>query len=319
MNTQAKKINQVLTRGVHEIIGKDKIIAMLHAGKPLRIKYGIDPTATSFHLGHTVPLRKLKEFQELGHTAVFIIGDYTAQIGDPVGKSETRNMLTLKQTQDNAKEFTNLAAKFIDIHKAEVHFQSSWYNTMTLEQTIRLMATVTKEQLMRHETFRMRERENKPLGFHEMFYTLLMAFDSVAVKADIELGGPDQKFNFLITRQVMERFDLKAQESLLLRYLPGTDGAEKMSKSANNFVGLDEAPLVQFEKIMKIRDEDIATFFDLLTNITAGHAIHPIVAKRTLAMRLVSDCHGIRAGKAADRRFFATHPQLINKEVYERQ
>lgn len=312
MNTQAKKIDQVLTRGVHEIIGKDKIIAMLHAGKPLRIKYGIDPTATSFHLGHTVPLRKLKEFQELGHTAVFIIGDYTAQIGDPVGKSETRTMLTLKKTQDNAKEFTNLAAKFIDIKKAEVHFQSSWYNTITLEQTIRLMATVTKEQLMRHETFRMREREDKPLGFHEMFYTLLMAFDSVAVKADIELGGPDQKFNFLVTRQVMERYNLKPQEALLLRYLPGTDGAEKMSKSADNFVGLDEDPLVQFEKIMKIRDDDIATFFDLVTNIVADHDVHPIAAKRKLAKRLASDCHGIQAAKAADQQFFTNHPKLKN-------
>ncbi|MBI5621165.1 tyrosine--tRNA ligase [Candidatus Gottesmanbacteria bacterium] len=312
MNTKVTQIDHVLTRGVQEIIGKDKIITMLHAGKPLRIKYGIDPTATSFHLGHTVPLRKLKEFQELGHTAVFIIGDYTAQIGDPVGKSETRTMLTLKQTQDNAKEFTHLAAKFMDIEKAEVHFQSSWYNSITLEQTIRLMATVTKEQLMRHETFRMREREGKPLGFHEMFYTLLMAFDSVAVKADIELGGPDQKFNFLVTRQVMERYSLKAQEALLLRYLPGTDGAEKMSKSTNNFVGLDEDPLVQLVKLMKIRDENIPTFFDLLTDSTVQPNEHPIAAKRRLAKLIVSDCHDRSAAKTADQQFFAGHPQLKN-------
>lgn len=313
MNTQTKKINQVLTRGVHEVIGKDNIIAMLHAGKPLRIKYGIDPTATSFHLGHTVPLHKLKEFQQLGHTAVFIIGDYTAQIGDPVGKSETRSMLTLKQTQNNAKTFTRLASKFIDIDKAEVHLQSRWYNAFTLEQTIRLMATVTKEQLMRHETFRMREREGKPLGFHEMFYTLLMAFDSVAVKADIELGGPDQKFNFLVTRQVMERYGLKAQEALLLRYLPGTDGAEKMSKSANNFVGLDEDPAVQFEKLMKIRDEDIPSFFDLATNLAAVlKNLHPIAAKRILALTIVSDCHGRETAQRTDRHFIKSHPQLNN-------
>lgn len=314
MNTQSKHIDQVLTRGIHEVIGKDKITAMLHAGKPLRIKYGIDPTARVFHLGHTVPLRKLREFQELGHIAVFIIGDYTAQIGDPVGKSETRSMLTLKQTQNNAKTFTRLASKFIDIDKAEVHLQSRWYNAFTLEQTIRLMATVTKEQLMRHETFRMREREGKPLGFHEMFYTLLMAFDSVAVKADIELGGPDQKFNFLVTRQVMERYGLKAQEALLLRYLPGTDGAEKMSKSANNFVGLDEDPLVQFEKIMKIRDEDILTFFELITNVEKKGTtpLHPIAAKRKLANIIVTDCHDRQAASAADQRFFTNHPQLKN-------
>lgn len=314
MNTQTTRNDEVLTRGVHEIIGKDKIIAMLQAGKPLRIKYGIDPTTASFHLGHTVPLRKLREFQELGHTAVFIIGDYTAQIGDPVGKSETRSMLTLKQTQNNAKIFTRLASKFIDIDKAEVHLQSRWYNAFTLEQTIRLMATVTKEQLMRHETFRMREREGKPLGFHEMFYTLLMAFDSVAVKADIELGGPDQKFNFLVTRQVMERYGLKAQEALLLRYLPGTDGAEKMSKSANNFVGLDEDPTVQFEKIMKIRDKNIMTFFELITDFEteAINKLHPIAAKRKLANIIVTDCHEQQTARAADRRFFTDHPQLKN-------
>lgn len=314
MNTQNKQIDQLLTRGVHEVIGKRNIVARLHTGKPLRIKYGIDPTATSFHLGHTVPLRKLNEFQKLGHTAVFIIGDYTAQIGDPVGKSNTRTMLTLKQTQDNAKEFTHLASKFIDIKKAEVHFQSTWYNTMTLEQTIRLMATVTKEQLMRHETFRMRERTGKPLGFHEMFYTLLMAFDSVAVKADIELGGPDQKFNFLVTRQVMQRYNLKPQEALLLRYLPGTDGAEKMSKSAGNFVGLDEDPFVQLEKIMKIRDKNIMTFFELITEIEteAINKLHPLAAKRKLANIVVTDCHDHQAALAAGRRFFTDHPQLIN-------
>ena len=305
MNTQTKKIDQVMTRGVHEVIGKDNVIAMLHAGKPLRIKYGIDPTATSFHLGHTVPLRKLKEFQALGHIAVFIIGDYTAQIGDPVGKSETRNMLTLKQTQDNAKKFSNLAAKFIDIKKTEVHFQSSWYNTLTLEQTIRLMATVTKEQLMRHETFRMRERTGKPLGFHEMFYTLLMAYDSVMVKPDIEIGGPDQKFNFLTTRQVMEKFGQPPQDAMLLTFLPGTDGAEKMSKSANNFVGLDENPLVQFEKLMKIRDEDIPIFFDLATNLKkqATFSLHPLVAKRLLARTIVYDCHGEQAAIDSDQQF----------------
>lgn len=157
-----RSFDHLLTHGVHEIIEKEEMIMKLSQNKPLRIKYGIDPTATSFHLGHTVPLRKLREFQELGHTAVFIIGDYTAQIGDPVGKSDTRNMLTLAQTQKNAKLFTSFAAKFIDMEKTEVHFQSEWYNTLTLEQTIRLMATVTKEQLMRHETFRMRERLGKP-------------------------------------------------------------------------------------------------------------------------------------------------------------
>ncbi|MBI3956239.1 tyrosine--tRNA ligase [Candidatus Gottesmanbacteria bacterium] len=307
-----KTTQTILTRGITEVIGVESIKTRFDSGQKLRIKYGIDPTATSFHLGHTVPLRKLREFQKLGHVAVFIIGDYTAQIGDPVGKSDTRTMLSLHETQENAKNFTKLASKFIDINKAEVHLQSTWYNAMTLEQTIRLMATVTKEQLMRHDTFRMREREGKPLGFHEMFYTLLMAFDSVAVKADIELGGPDQKFNFLVTRQVMERYGLPAEDALLLRYLPGTDGAEKMSKSADNFVGLDEDPLVQFEKLMKIRDEDIPTFFDLLTDEASRPNEHPVAAKGRLAKLVVSDCHDQKAAQKADRQFFAGHPQLKN-------
>ncbi len=306
-----QSIDAILTKRVSEVINADNIIAKLQSGKILRIKYGIDPTSTFFHLGHTIPLRKLAEFQKLGHIGVFIIGDFTAQIGDPVGKSDTRNMLTLAQTQENAKKYIHFASKFIDTKKAEVHFQSEWYNTLTLEQTIRLMATVTKEQLMRHETFRMREREGKPLGFHEMFYTLLMAYDSVAVKPDIELGGPDQKFNFLITRQVMEKFGMAPVDAMLLKFLPGTDGAEKMSKSANNFVGMDENPSVQFEKLMKIRDEDIATFFDLATNLSVLPThLHPIAAKRLLARTIVSDCRTEKDAWKTDRQFFNLHRQL---------
>ena len=314
MNNQTDAINKLLTHGVCEVIEKNEMIKKLSANTPLRIKYGIDPTATSFHLGHTVPLRKLREFQNMRHTAVFIIGDFTAQIGDPVGKSDTRNMLTLAQTQENAKRFTSFAAKFIDIEKTEVHFQSEWYNTLTLEQTIRLMATVTKEQLMRHETFRMREKLGKPLGFHEMFYTLLMAFDSVAIKADIELGGPDQKFNFLMTRQVMEKFGLPPEEALLLEYLPGTDGAEKMSKSADNFIGMEEDPATQFNKIMKIHDTDIAIFFKLCTTTDDGviNTLHPLTAKRLLARIIVSDVHGMQKAMLAETMFINGHPQLKN-------
>lgn len=306
-----QQMKTILTRRVSEAISAERICAMLASGRKLRIKYGIDPTATSFHLGHTVPLRKLREFQDLGHIGVFIIGDFTAQIGDPVGKSDTRTMLTLQQTQENAKRYVEFASKFINRNKTEVRFQSEWYNTLTLEQTIRLMATVTKEQLMHHETFRMRERLGKPLGFHEMFYTLLMAFDSVMVRSDIEIGGQDQKFNFLTTRQVMEKFGLPPQEAMLLTFLPGTDGAEKMSKSADNFVGMNDDAAVQFEKLMKIRDEDIPKFFELATNRPSiPKHLHPIAAKRLLARAIVSDCHGTQAASAADKRFFAAHPQL---------
>jgi len=257
----------------------------------------------------------------MGHIGVFIIGDFTAQIGDPTGKSDTRNMLTLQQTQENAKKYVEFASKIIDMEKTEIHFQSEWYDKMSLEQTIRLMATVTKEQLMRHETFRIRDRENKPLGFHEMFYTLLMAFDSVKVKSDIELGGPDQKFNFLITRQVMERFGLMAEDVILMKFLSGTDGAEKMSKSGDNFIGIDENPKMQFEKIMKIPDGRIIEFFDLATSLSikeindiilslTSNKLHPIAAKRMLALSIVSDCHGKIRAQSEDDDFFKAHPQL---------
>lgn len=314
-------LDTILTRRVAEVIGGENIIAKLKSGKQLRIKYGIDPTATSFHLGHTIPLRKLNEFQKLGHIGVFIIGDFTAQIGDPVGKSDTRKMLTLKQTQDNAKKYVEFASKFIDLKKTEIHFQSEWYKKITLEETIRLMATVTKEQLMRHETFRSRERDGKPLGFHEMFYTLMMAFDSVMVKPDVELGGTDQKFNFLMTRQVMEKFDLVPEDAILMKFLPGTDGVEKMSKSGNNFVGMDESPTVQFDKIMKIPDENIVDFFDLATDISTREVknfvdrislklLHPVAAKRALSLSIVSDCHGKKTAQLVDQKFLKSHPQL---------
>ena len=316
-------VDAIFTRRVSEVIDEPSIKTKLVSGKQLRIKYGIDPTATSFHLGHTVPLRKMREFQDLGHIGVFIIGDFTAQIGDPVGKSDTRNMLTLQETQKNAKEFVAFASKFIDMSKTEVHFQSEWYNTMTLEKSIRLMATVTKEQLMRHETFRKREKEHKPLGFHEMFYTLLMAYDSVMVHPDIELGGPDQKFNFLITRQVMEKFGQSPQGAMLLKFLPGTDGGEKMSKSSNNFIGMSESPDGQFDKIMKIRDEDIVDFFDLATSVAIeklqilksnleSQKLHPIAAKRCLALEIVSQAHSKEEANEADLKFFEAHRQLKN-------
>jgi tyrosyl-tRNA synthetase len=316
-------IDAILSRRVSEVIDEPSIKTKFASGKQLRIKYGIDPTATSFHLGHTVPLRTMQEFQQLGHIGVFIIGDFTAQIGDPVGKSDARKMLSLQETQENAKEFVEFASKFIDMNKAEVHFQSEWYSSITLEKTIRLMATVTKDQLMRHETFRKRERDRKPLGFHEMFYTLLMAYDSVMVHPDIELGGPDQKFNFLITRQVMEKFGQSPQGAVLLKFLPGTDGAEKMSKSSDNFIGMSESPSAQFEKIMKIRDEHIIDFFNLATSVTSdalntmkikleSRAIHPIAAKRQLAHEIVSDIHDKTNAEAADRQFFDEHKQLKN-------
>lgn len=314
MKKQNSLIQRILTHGVNELIDEQEISTLLNSKKTLRIKYGIDPTTTSFHFGHTVPLKKLRELQQLGHKAIFIIGDFTAQIGDPVGKSDTRNMLTLKQTQENAKRYTQFASQFLDMDKTEVYFQSSWYKKITLEETIGLMATVTKEQLMRHETFRMREREGKPLGFHEMFYTLMMAYDSVMVNPDIELGGPDQKFNFLITRQVMKKFNQTPEQIILLDYLPGIDGQEKMSKSAGNFISMEESPVVQFQKLMKIQDRDIITFFKLLTHISDSEiiaiqeklktkAVHPKKCKIKLATQILSELHGSAVAQKIKRQW----------------
>ncbi|MFC1790369.1 tyrosine--tRNA ligase [Patescibacteria group bacterium] len=298
-----KTIIDLLTRGVVEVIDKKALTKKLKSGKSLRVKLGVDPTLPTTHFGHMVPLKKLKSFQDLGHKAVFLVGDFTAQIGDPTGRTKAREMLTHQQTKKMAKDYFNQVFKVLDKSKTEIHTQSEWYEKIGMAEVIGLMAKTTKNQLMRHHTFAQREKDGLELGFHEMLYPLLMAFDSVKLKADVELGAIDQKFNFLLTRQVMERFGLVPEDVLLTKYLPGIDGSEKMSKSQHNFIGVAEKPIDQVRKLLGIQDKDIDVFFELLTQSGKAVGKSPFEAKKQLALKVVSQFHSLSSAQKALKEF----------------
>ncbi len=255
----------LLTRGVAEVIDHNHLRQRLEKGDHLRVKLGIDPSTPYLHLGHAVPLRKLREFQDAGHTAVLIIGDYTAQIGDPSGKSESRNMLTAEETKQNAEDYLDQAYTLLDKTKTEVHFQSEWFHDFSLRQVIELMASTTVSHILSHETFGERLKANLPLRMHEFLYPLMQGYDSVMVKADVELGGIDQKFNVLMGRVLQRAHHQPEQDVMLFPYLPGIDGQAKMSKSLGNTINLTDTPEVMFAKVMSIPDTLIETYFQLAT------------------------------------------------------
>ncbi len=302
MIEKERLLQEVLTRGVTDIITEDNLVSRLKEGQPLRVKYGIDPTMTSAHLGHVVPLRKLRQFQELGHTAVFIIGDYTARIGDPTGKSTTREALSEEQVQRNVKYYFDQANQILDPKKTEVHLQSEWFEKFNLEKLIRLMSQTTYAQLMAHETFAQRAREGKVLHFHEMLYPVLQAYDSVMVEADIELGGEDQRFNFVLTRDLQRDYGQVPEEVILCNYLPGIDGQEKMSKSLGNTINLSDSARKMFFAVMSISDSLMRPFFELATEISLSEIdqlfaalstgeIHPMDLKKKLGIAIASLYH----------------------------
>lgn len=307
-------MGEVLTRGVVDIITKDGLAERLREGKPLRIKYGVDPTKPSAHIGHAVPIRKLRQFQELGHTAVIIIGDYTARVGDPSGRSTVREALTAEQVQENAKLYFEQIYKILDKDKTEVHLQSEWYGDFDLEKVIRLMQKVTYAELMAHETFKIRVKKGIPLYFHEMFYPLLQGFDSVAIKADVELGGDDQRFNFVLTRDLQRAYAQKPEEVILMRYIPGIDGQEKMSKSLGNSIDILDTPEDMYFKTMSISDDLMPVFFELGTDLPmeeidallvrwkAGQ-IHPMDLKKTLAGTITRLYHSQEKVEMAAKNF----------------
>src|SRR3989338_612878 len=241
MNTDS-----LLQRRVAEIIDKDHLASALKSKKKLRIKLGIDPTGADLHLGHAVTLWKLREFQEAGHKAVFIIGDWTALIGDPSGKDKTRQGLTEKQIKENAKHFFDQANLILDKSKTEVHLQSEWFAKFGLKEVIYLESLVTEKQLLAHETFRQRLEKDLPFLHHETLYPLLQGYDSVAVKADVELGANEQKFNLLMGRVVQRAYGQEPQDVMMLKYLIGLDGKEKMSKTLNNYIALTDSPAEMF-------------------------------------------------------------------------
>lgn len=264
---ETASIDRLLQRGVAEIIDEPRLRQRLQRHRPLRVKFGIDPTAHQVHLGHAVALRKLREWQDAGHIAVLIIGDFTARIGDPSGRDKERLALSAEQTKKFAASYLEQISPILDVRRAEIHYNSEWFETMTAADFIRLLGKVTVNQVLAHETFRRRLSEKHALGLHEITYPILQGYDSVAVKADIELGGLDQKFNLLAGRDLQVAHDQEPQEIMMFDYLLGTDGKQKMSKSLGNTIGLDDSPEQMFGKVMSIPDKLISQYFTLATTI----------------------------------------------------
>jgi tyrosyl-tRNA synthetase len=301
-----------LYRGTHEIFpnrpdsdNREENLALLLAKTdyPLRIKLGIDPTGADIHLGHSIPFRKLRAFQDAGHTAVVIIGDFTAQIGDPTGKSEVRRQLTAGQVKENAQDYLNQLRPILDFDtpgRLEIRYNSEWLSQLDLKQILELLSTMTVGQMLAKEGFSERFAQENPIYLHEFLYPLMQGYDSVAVEADIELGGTDQKFNIAVGRDLQRHFGKKPQFGLLLPILIGTDGVQKMSKSLNNYVGLREDALSMYSKLEKTPDALLKDYFELLTNLPLDRLPEtPRQCQKLLALEVVSQYHGQETAKAA--------------------
>ena len=298
-----------LKKGSAEIIREADLRAKLEksraTGKPLRVKLGMDPTAPDLHLGHTVVLRKLKHFQDLGHTAIFLIGDFTGMIGDPTGRSATRPPLTREQIEENAETYKAQVFKILDPKKTVIDFNRRWFAKFTADDFIRLMAKYTVSQLLEREDFHKRFREEKPIALHELLYPLVQGYDSVALEADVELGGTDQKFNLLVGRELQRAYGQESQVVLTTPILEGLDGVQKMSKSLGNAIGIHEPPLEMYGKVMSISDEMMWRYYELLTDVQVAEIekmkreAHPMQAKKELARRIVGDFHSAEAAAKA--------------------
>ena len=298
-----------LKKGAAEIIRESDLRAKLEksraTGKPLRVKLGMDPTAPDLHLGHTVVLRKLKHFQDLGHTAIFMIGDFTGMIGDPTGRSATRPPLSPEQIAQNAETYKAQVFKILDPQKTVIDFNRRWMGAFTSDDFVRLMAKHTVSQLLEREDFHKRFQEEKPISVHELLYPLVQGYDSVALEADVELGGTDQKFNLLVGRELQRAYGQESQVVLTTPILEGLDGVQKMSKSLGNAIGIHEPPLEMYGKIMSISDEMMWRYYELLTDVQVTEIeqrkrdVHPMQAKKELARRIVADFHSAEAGAKA--------------------
>jgi tyrosyl-tRNA synthetase len=303
-----------IKKGAAEVIRESELRAKLEksraSGKPLRVKLGMDPTAPDLHLGHTVVLRKLKHFQDLGHTVIFLIGDFTGMIGDPTGRSATRPPLTREQIEQNAETYKAQVFKILDPVKTVVDFNSRWFSKFSAEDFIRLTAKYTVSQILEREDFHKRFREEKPIAVHELIYPLAQGYDSVALEADVELGGTDQKFNLLVGRELQRAYGQESQIVLTTPILEGLEGINKMSKSLGNAVGIHEPALEMYGKIMSISDEMMWRYYELLTDVStaeiakmkqdsASGAAHPMALKKDLARRIVTDFHSAEAGERA--------------------
>ena len=305
MKTNTGQTDTILNRGVEEIIEKDHLIELLSSGKKLRVKFGIDPTAPDIHLGHTVPLRKLRQFQEAGHQIVLIIGDFTGMIGDPSGRSEERKPLTEKDIKTNLKRYLEQAGKVLDIKKVEVHYNSEWHKKNGLAAMLEMARAVSFQQVIKRADFQKRIDAEQDITLIEMLYPLLQGYDSVKIKADVEVGGTDQKFNLLMGRRVQRHFKQPEQDIITVPLIEGTDGVKKMSKSYGNYIGVTENPNDMFGKIMSIPDPLINKYFELLTDIDAPKG-NPYRSKMLLAETIVGMYHSPAIAKKAKENWIKT-------------
>ena len=306
---------EYIRKGAVEIIREEDLRERLQqsykSGTPMRVKAGFDPTAPDLHLGHTVLIRKLKHFQDMGHTVVFLIGDGTGLIGDPTGRNATRPPLSREELEKNAETYKAQVFKILDKEKTEVRYNSEWLHALGFEGMIRLAAKYTVSKLLEREDFHKRFMEEKPISVHELLYPLAQGYDSVALKADVELGGTDQKFNLLVGRELQKQYGQPSQIVLTMPLLEGTDGVQKMSKSYGNYVGITEAPREMFGKLMSISDELMWRYYELLTDLTTKQieelkwkvsegSLHPMQAKKDLAKRIIADFHSAGAAQSAE-------------------
>ncbi|MGR6835620.1 tyrosine--tRNA ligase [Syntrophomonas erecta] len=308
----------LLRRGVAEIVPEDELLQKLkksiNENRPLKVKLGLDPTAPDIHLGHTVVLNKLRQFQDLGHRVELIIGDFTGRIGDPSGKSETRKQLTEDQVMANAATYQEQIFKVLDPEKTTVHFNSQWLMKMNLAEVLNLAGKYTVARMLERDDFENRYREGLPIGIHEFIYPLMQGYDSVVLQADVELGGTDQKFNLLVGRNLQKEYEMEPQVAMMMPILEGTDGVQKMSKSLGNYIGIDEDPHEMFGKIMSIPDELICRYFELVTRVPmeeirqmeqamANGSLNPRDAKIKLAKTVISMYHEDEEAEQAEERF----------------
>lgn len=315
---------EIIKRGTVDLITeeelRERLLRSRKEKRPLRVKLGLDPTAPDLHLGHTVVLQKLKHFQSLGHKAIFLIGDFTGMIGDPTGRIETRPQLTREEVLRNAETYKAQVFKILDPKMTEVRFNSEWLAPMTAEKMIKLCAKYTVARIMEREDFKQRYEKNLPIGIHEFLYPLLQAYDSVALEADIELGGHDQIFNLYVGREIQRAYGQEPQIIITVPLLEGIDGVNKMSKTYNNYVGINEPPEVMFGKLMSISDELMLKYYELLSDISIDELyslkeglkegrIHPKEAKIRLAKEIVSRFHGQEKAEEAHINFEKIHKE----------
>ncbi|HEY8518037.1 MAG TPA: tyrosine--tRNA ligase [Candidatus Binatia bacterium] len=305
---------EILQRGAVDVLPEGELARKLAVSvaekRPLRVKLGADPSAPDLHLGHVVVLTKLAQFQQCGHEVVFLIGDFTGMIGDPTGKSETRKPLTREQVQENARTYQEQVFKVLDPERTTIRFNSEWMDRMTSADMVRLCAQYTVARILERDDFAKRMRENRPIGIHEFLYPLVQGYDSVALRADVEVGGTDQKFNLLVGRELQKAYGQDAQCILTMPLLEGTDGQQKMSKSLGNAIGISDPPEEMFGRLMSLSDPLMVRYASLLSTempdlgerIASG-ALHPMVAKKALAHELVARFHGAAAADAAQRHF----------------